>query len=132
MSAPSGSNDLLRDELDRLHQMLKEKRAHCAEARARLEARVVTEKDRDAERDHDFMEIRGKLHSLMDHNPRENKTSADASTELLLEASRQAHHESLAAIVDFAEGKADPTSSASQTLIDDAIIRAPGAMPSST
>jgi hypothetical protein len=32
----------------------------------------------------------------------------DVSIEILLEASRQAHGESLAAIADFAKGKADP------------------------
>ncbi|KAJ8595234.1 hypothetical protein M405DRAFT_857463 [Rhizopogon salebrosus TDB-379] len=114
MSAPSDSNtDPLRDELDRLHQMLKENRARCTEARTRLEARVVTEKDDKAERDRDFMEIWGKLRSLADNDSRDNKTSdirykADASMEILLEASEQAHHESLAAIADFAEGKRVP------------------------
>jgi hypothetical protein len=135
MSAPSDSNtDPLRDELDRLHQMLKENRARCTEARTRLEARMVTEKDDKAERDQDFMEIWGKLRSLADNDLRDNKTSgkldysllnfvsdtrsdirykADASMEILLEASEQAHHESLAAIADFAEGKRAPVSSSS-------------------
>lgn len=78
MSAPSDSNDRLRDELNRLHQMLEENRARCAEARTRLEAQVIVEKDHEAERDRVFTEIRDKLHSLMDHDPCEDKPSGTA------------------------------------------------------
>lgn len=78
MSAPSDSNDRLRDELNRLHRMLEENRARCAEARTRLEARVIAEKDHEAERDRVFTEIRDKLHSLMDRDPRGDKPSGTA------------------------------------------------------
>lgn len=115
--------------------MLKENRARCAEARRRLEAKLVTDKDHEAKRDRDFMEIREKLHNLIDNESRDSKTSGereryslldyesdmisdiryqtDVSMGLLLDASQQAHHESLAVIADFAEGKAGPTSSSS-------------------
>ena len=75
MSAPPSSSDPLREELDRLHQMLKENQARCAEARARLEARLIAEKDHQAERDQDLMEIKGKLHGLIEHSSHDNKTA---------------------------------------------------------
>ncbi|KAG1822848.1 uncharacterized protein BJ212DRAFT_1477254 [Suillus subaureus] len=105
MSTPSNANDPLRAELDRLQQVLEENRARCAEAKMRLEARAA-EKDGEGGWDQFYAEIRGKLHSLMEDS-RENRTS-HISMEVLLEASRQAHHESLAAIEAFAEGKAGP------------------------
>lgn len=106
MIAPSDANDPLRAELDRLQKMLEENRAKCAEAKMRLEARAVAEKDGEAGWDQFYAEIRGKIHSLMDDS-REIRTS-HISMEVLLEASRQVHHESLAAIGAFAEGKAGP------------------------
>lgn len=101
MSAPFNVNDPLRAELDKLQQMLEENRANCAEAKMRLEARAAAEKDREGGWDQFYAEIRGKLHNLMDDS-RENRTS-HISMEVLLEASRQVHHESLAAIGAFAE-----------------------------
>lgn len=101
MNTPSNANDPLRAELDRLQQMLEENRANCAEAKMRREARAVAEKDGDRGWDQFYAEIRGKLHSLM-NDSRENRTS-HIPIEVLLEASRQVHHESLAAIGTFAE-----------------------------
>lgn len=101
MSA-SNANDPLRADLDKLQKMLEENRAKCAEAKMRLEARAVAEKDGEAGWDQFYAEIRGKIHSLMDYS-REIRTSLDISMEVLLEASRQIHHESLAAIGAFAE-----------------------------
>lgn len=100
MSA-SNANDPLRADLDKLQKMLEENRAKCAEAKMRLEARAVAEKDGEAGWDQFYAEIRGKIHSLMDYS-REIRTS-HISMEVLLEASRQIHHESLAAIGAFAE-----------------------------
>lgn len=100
MSAQSNANDPLRAELDKLQKLLEENRANCAEAKMRLEAKAVAEKDSGAGWDQFYAEIRGKLHSLMDGS-RENRTS-HISMEVLLEASRQVHYESLAAIGAFA------------------------------
>lgn len=100
MSA-SNANDPLRADLDKLQKMLEENRSKCAEAKMRLEARAVAEKDGEAGWDQFYAEIRGKIHSLMDDS-REIRTS-HISMEVLLEASRQIHHESLAAIGAFAE-----------------------------
>lgn len=101
MSAPSNTNDPLRAELDRLQKVLEENRANCAQAKMRFEARAVAEKDGEGGWDQFYAEIRGKLHSLVDDS-RENRTS-HIPMEVLLEASRQVHHESLAAIGAFAE-----------------------------
>lgn len=73
MSA-SNANDPLRADLDKLQKMLEENRAKCAEAKLRLEARTVAEKDGEAGWDQFYAEIRGKIHSLMDDSP-ENRTS---------------------------------------------------------
>lgn len=91
----------MRAELDRLQKMLEENRANCAEAEMRSEARAVAEKDGERGWDQFYAEIRGKLHNLM-VDSRENRTS-HIPMEVLLEASRQVHHESLAAIGAFAE-----------------------------
>ena len=64
--------------------MLTENRAHSAEAKMQQEARVIAEKDREAGWDQFFTEIQGKLHSLMDRDSRENRTSGTLEHRSLL------------------------------------------------